>query len=127
MALLPWGHLSGRVTDERTGAGIPKAWVTLYRCDQAGWLRVTALITDADGRYAFAGLDLGAYRIEFVHPRGWYRSEAYPHAPTLEQGADVTFTVGQDTPEINAALTPTGDAPPPEKRSVYLPLVVQME
>lgn len=124
IALSPWGVLSGRVTDERTGGGIPRAWVTLYRGHGAAWARAYAGMTDESAAYVFRGLTQGAYRIEFSHPWEWYVAETYPDTPSLGAGADVVFTPGQDTPNIDAALAPTGNAPI-ELNAVYLPVIVR--
>lgn len=124
IALTPWGALSGRVTDEATGAGLSRAWVTLYRADEKGWVRVSAVVTDAEGQYTFARLDGGAYRIEFSHPQDWYRTETYPDAPSVVEGADVVFTPGQDTPNIDAALAST-DVPHGAERLLYLPALMR--
>jgi 5-hydroxyisourate hydrolase-like protein (transthyretin family) len=122
-ALSPWGKVTGRVIDERTGAGILWAWVTAYRAEGPGWERVRATVTDADGRYTFGDLYSGAFRIEFTDPRGRYRAEAYSDAASLQAGADVIFTPGQDTPNIDAALAPTGEGLTGSR--IFLPLLTR--
>lgn len=120
-ALSPWGAIVGRVTDEATGEGIPRAWVTLYRADGDAWARVKAVVTAGDGMYSLGGLDAGAYRLEFSDPRGAYRPEVYGDARSLAEGQDVTFAPGADT-VADAALERVGEGEP--GREVWLPLVV---
>ena len=117
--LVPWGKLKGRVTDEATGQPVPQAWVKLYRRGAGPWAMATAAATAADGTYAFYGLDSGTYRIEFAHPQGWYRSEAYPDAPNVAAGGDIAFVREVDT-EVDAAL-----ARQAARLKVYVPLVAR--
>jgi 5-hydroxyisourate hydrolase-like protein (transthyretin family) len=115
----PWGVLKGRVTDEATGQPVAKAWVKLYRPVRDHWSLGTATVTGDDGSYAFYGLDSGTYRLEFAHPQGWYRSEAYPDAPNVAAGGDIAFVLEGDT-EVDAALARQAAGV-----KVYVPLVAR--
>ena len=88
------GSISGRVTDEETGLGLPMAHVLAYDstfCAGDAW-------TDTAGYYLIQNLMAGQY-IVGVHKDG-YEDEIYPESVTVEEG--------QNTPNINFALTPTG-------------------
>lgn len=115
----PWGVLKGRVTDEATGQPVAKAWVKLYRPVRDHWSLGTATVTGDDGSYAFYGLDSGTYRLEFAHPQGGYRSEAYPDAPNVAAGGDIAFVLEGDT-EVDAALARQAAGV-----KVYVPLVAR--
>jgi 5-hydroxyisourate hydrolase-like protein (transthyretin family) len=120
--LTPWGNLLGRVTDERTGRPLAGIWVKLYiRGAADSWYAAHGATTDANGNYAIAPHGQ-TYRIEFADPREVYHGQAYPDTPTIQEGVDVVFTPGQDTPNIDAALAPTGNAPAPG-RVIYLPVI----
>lgn len=124
-AMTPWGALSGRVTDERTGQPLRAIGVNLYYGGEGNtWFHASSTRTAQDGTYAFKGLYERAYRLEFYDLTGAYRSEAYPDAPTVTQGADVVFTPGRDTSGIDAALAPLGSAPTTPARE-YLPMMVR--
>ncbi len=89
------GSISGRVTDEETGVGLPMAhvWAHDTSAQYAGdtW-------TDTAGYYLMQNLAAGQYVVG-VHKDG-YEDEIYPELVVVEEG--------QTTPDIDFALTPLG-------------------
>lgn len=88
------GAISGRVTDEETGLPLPMAHVLAYdstHCEGDAW-------TDTAGYYLIQSLVAGQY-IVGVHKEG-YEDEVYPESVTVEEG--------QNTPDIDFALTQVG-------------------
>ena len=91
------GSISGRVTDAETSLPIPMAHVwahsdTVHCCGGEAW-------SDTAGYYLIQNLYAGQY-IVGVHKNG-YRDEVYPES--------VTVVEGQNTPNIDFALTPMGE------------------
>jgi hypothetical protein len=91
------GSISGRVTDEVTGLPLPMAHVRAYGdsghpCGGEAW-------TDTAGYYLIPNLMAEQY-IVGTHKDG-YEDEIYPESVTVEEG--------QNTPDINFALTPIGE------------------
>jgi protocatechuate 3,4-dioxygenase beta subunit len=100
-ALTPWGgtgSISGRVTDEETGLPIPMAHVWTYGdsghpcCGGETW-------TDTAGYYLIQNLAPRQYTVG-VHKCG-YQASVYPESVTVYEG--------QNTPNIDFALTPIGE------------------
>jgi hypothetical protein len=88
------GSISGRVTDETTGLPLPMAHVLAYDstfCAGDAW-------TDTAGYYLMQNLVAGQYMVA-VHKTG-YVDEVYPESVIVEEG--------QNTPDIDFALTPVG-------------------
>jgi len=88
------GSISGQVTDEETGLPLPMAHVLAYdstHCVGHAW-------TDTAGLYLIQNLAAGQY-IVGVHKDG-YEDEVYPESVIVEEG--------QNTPDIDFALTPLG-------------------
>ncbi len=93
-AITGTGSISGEVTDEETGLPLPMAHVLAYDstfCAGDAW-------TDTAGYYLIENLVAGQYEIG-VHKDG-YEDEVYPESVTVEEG--------QNTPDIDFALTPLG-------------------
>ena len=86
------GSISGRVTDEVTGFPIAGAVIMLSGMSQNHWY------TDSAGHYTCDNVPAGVYLVG-AHVMG-YDPETYPDS--------VVVTEGQNTPNINFALTPTG-------------------
>ncbi len=95
LAFAQFGSISGIVTDEVTGFPIPSAHVWAYDSSTHGGGEAWA---DTDGYYLIHNLVAGQY-IVGVHKDG-YEDEVYPRL--------VTVMEGQNTPNINFALTPVG-------------------
>jgi hypothetical protein len=89
------GSISGTVTDEETGLPLPMAHVLAYDstfCVGDAW-------TDTAGYYLIQNLVASQYMVA-VHKDG-YEDEVYPESVTVEEG--------QNTPDIDFALTPLGE------------------
>ncbi len=95
LAFAQSGSISGIVTDEVTGFPIPSAHVWAYDSSAHGGGEAWA---DTDGYYLIHNLVAGQY-IVGVHKDG-YENEIYPELVTVEEG--------QNTPDIDFALTPVG-------------------
>lgn len=89
------GSISGRVTDEETGLGLPMAHVWAH--DSVGHSGGDAW-SDTAGYYLIQNLAAGQYLVG-VHKDG-YENEVYPELVPVEEG--------QNTPDIDFALTPLG-------------------
>lgn len=92
------GSISGRVTDSETGLPIPMAHV-LAHADSGYHCWGGEAWTDTAGYYLIQNLAAGQY-IVGVHKSG-YLDEVYPEL--------VTVLEGQNTPNIDFALTPMGE------------------
>jgi len=97
LTLAQFGSISGRVTDEVTGEPIIGAHVIADRLDSMYHCHGEAR-TDTGGYYAIEHLHPGSYQVG-ASAVG-YVAETYP--------APVTVISGQNTPDINFALTPGG-------------------
>jgi protocatechuate 3,4-dioxygenase beta subunit len=91
------GSISGRVTDETTGIPLPMAHIWAYGgscppCGAEAW-------SDTAGYYLIQHLTAAQYVVK-VHKDG-YVDEVYPDS--------VTVVEGQNTPNIDFALTPMGE------------------
>jgi uncharacterized repeat protein (TIGR01451 family) len=94
--------LSGHVTDA-SGRPLADAWATLYLTGPT-YLRSTR--TDVLGRYRFDDLVTNTYYVKFE--RRHYVSEYYDDAPDFSSAQGISFTVGSDVENIDAALTRYG-------------------
>ncbi len=91
-----YGSISGWVTDEQTALPLPMAHVWAYdsvaRFGEDSW-------TDTAGYYLIQNLTAGQYAVG-AHKSG-YEIGFYPELVAVEEG--------QNTPDIDFALTPTGE------------------
>lgn len=99
------GSLSGRVTDALTGLGV-EGWVELYDAD-GGFAGVGA--TDAAGRYAFAPLAPGGYRVKTESLASAHLDELYDDIPCaafcdVTSGTIVSVTAGASTAGVDFVL-----------------------
>lgn len=96
--------LTGRVTDQVTGAPLPG--VTVYIYTEAGGYgtAIPVTTTDADGGYTFYSLDVRSYTLNFVSSD--HRSEWW--GGNTEQSNAATFPVGlgEAVTGIDASLLP---------------------
>jgi hypothetical protein len=101
------GAISGRVTNASGTTGIANVEVQI-RDLNGYWYPGTN--TDSDGYYTLRGLPGGNYKIEFrTHwLPGDYVGEWYNDQNSFENANPVTVTVGQTTPNIDAALADGG-------------------
>ena len=90
-----YGSISGQVIDEETGFPISMAHLTAIGLDN--WCFAEAW-SDTDGYYIFHHLCPGFYQVN-VNAQG-YIPETYPDS--------VSVVAGQNTPDIDFALTPVG-------------------
>ncbi|NIM97538.1 MAG: hypothetical protein GTO24_05470, partial [candidate division Zixibacteria bacterium] len=88
-----FGSISGRVTDEETGIGLPMAHVWAH--GHGGTPGGGDTWSDTAGYYLIQSLAAGQYTVG-VHKDG-YEDEVYPELVTVEEG--------QNTPDIDFALT----------------------
>jgi hypothetical protein len=86
--------ISGRVTDAKSGAGIPGARLQLFKTRTAKPIESTAGL---DGTYRFDSLTPGIYDLAAADNPGYLR----PLLPMT-----VSLTSGQDTTDINLTLEP---------------------
>ncbi len=98
------GTISGLVTNERTGAAINRAAVTLYRKNGANWKKEITVRTASNGTYIFTNRRPGIFRIEFKATR--YKTEYFNNAKTLKRATNIPLAVGSVVNNINAQLTP---------------------
>lgn len=108
------GSIQGRVTASN-GAPISAATVTAYRYGvgndgQSGWLAVSNVNTEGDGRYTLVALPPATYRVGFlvygqsVH----YVPAFFTNAATLSDATDIALAAGQQVTGIDAALDIAG-------------------
>lgn len=91
--LLEAGSISGHVTNASDQSAVGGATVTAFD----GTDEVTSTTTDQDGAYMLLGLHTASYRVH-VEATGFVAADVN----------DVAVTAGQDTPNVDVALTPTG-------------------
>jgi hypothetical protein len=80
-------HLSGVSIELRDGSG----------------LLLQSAVSDSFGRYRFAGLDLGAYRVSVVLPDGWRVATPLP--------ANLVMSRGQIVTGVDVGITPSPSSP----------------
>jgi len=117
----PESSISGQVT--RGGTGVPRAYVVAY---QAG-TPLVGVLADGSGNYRIRRLTAGDYLVRVqpysnsasVTQSAFYRNPSnvdvnflsvfYPNSATEAAAATVTVTAGLDTPNVNFAVTSTGN------------------
>ena len=113
-ALAVGGSISGTVTGEDTGAGLPDICVNVYDYDTS-WHWMGSGYTDSSGKYSVGRLPSGEYKVEFWDCSSrdpGYPSEWYDDKPDFDRADLVHVTVGSVTTGINAALGVHNDAAP---------------
>jgi hypothetical protein len=107
-SLAPAGYISGAISDQN-GDPWPVQGVSAYRFDGTDWVFVNGegFIYSNEPDYLLGGLPAGSYRLRFsggpiFNPSQYV--EYYDDVQVIENGTDVTVTVGQVTPNINALL-----------------------
>lgn len=101
------GTISGSVvTDDANAWPVSSLRVSAYRLVGGTWQQEASVFEPSSGTYEITGLTPGSYRIEIVNQSGYYKSEWYADAPTLETATDLAVTDG-GTVTANAALTPS--------------------
>lgn len=103
-ALVLGGSISGRVTAQSGGAGIPGASVYVR---PVGGTSVNYGLTDSNGNYRVRGVAAGNYTVE-VSPDGNYLSEFYNDKASQAEGDAVVVSAGSETANINMVLATGG-------------------
>jgi len=98
------GIVSGRVIDE-SGNGIKDIEVDIFNLSHSN---VAASLTDSEGYYSVGGIPGGDYKIFFSGYHQNYVPEYYNDKTTVDTADQVTVTVGQTTPGIDAQLAQGG-------------------
>jgi protocatechuate 3,4-dioxygenase beta subunit len=96
------GSISGTVADQE-GAPLPNIHVSLHN----NLFGATVVATDAQGRYRFGALGVGAYRLSFRDPQGAYAFQYYSEEGSMNKPTDV-LVAGHEVTGIDAALEPGG-------------------
>lgn len=99
------GTATGTVTD--SGSGDPLGDVAVFAIDLTGTV-VGVAHTNPDGTYTVIGLPPGNLRLRYIDLTGTHASEYYDNSPGYDTATQITSTAGTTTPNVNAALTPTG-------------------
>lgn len=100
--LVQTNTVSGAITDAVHATPISNIRVTLVDAEGAG---ITQTTTDAQGRYRFANIRPGAYRLSFGDPSGNYAAQYWEGGATLDAATAITLDGGIDA-VANAALDP---------------------
>lgn len=103
-ALIRGGSISGRVTEQATGAGIGSASVTAY--DAVSWQCLAWSSTDASGNYRFTGLPTGSYKIYVSatgFPATWLGGRGDQNSAVA-----IAVTAPDVATGVNVALRPGG-------------------
>jgi uncharacterized repeat protein (TIGR02543 family) len=102
------GSISGTITDELTGA--PLEGMCVDGRDPTTGQSASYAQTGPGGIYTLGGLRTGNYIVSFsgCSPESAYFQEFYNDRPDEFSADLVPVTVGEDTREIDAALTPGG-------------------
>ncbi|MCU0286523.1 MAG: carboxypeptidase regulatory-like domain-containing protein, partial [Acidobacteria bacterium] len=98
------GIVSGQITDE-SGNGIENIHVYI---NDLGYSVVAYASTDSQGNYSVGGIPTGDYKIFFRGYQQNYVPEWYNDKATFDTADQVSVTVGQTTPDIDAQLVQGG-------------------
>ena len=103
------GQITGRVTDQVTGAPLPQLSINLYDASGSG---VGYAYTDGSGHYRSSGLPAGAYYARTSNSFGYidelYNGIACPWACTVTSGTPIAVTSGGTATGIDFALNRGG-------------------
>jgi protocatechuate 3,4-dioxygenase beta subunit len=115
-ALAAGAEISGRVTDDATGAAISGAWVYAYvstATTESGRFggSIASARTNARGDYSFTGLTAGRYTLQFSggsgHGSAGYLREWWGNKPSRSGATAFALKAGNSMTEADAALVPT--------------------
>jgi len=107
VAMVKGGSISGTVTDQDTGVGIPNVYVYAY--NQATGNSVGYGSTDNAGVYTVSGLPAGSYKLSFDTQNGSnYLSQWYSNKTDLASATAVTVTSANTTSGVSVALAKGG-------------------
>jgi hypothetical protein len=112
------GSIAGRVLGGPEGAALADAQVRLHRFEPStgNWQQVLTTPTDALGRYRFAGLAAGRYRvcadstagIGAENPVAMYLPRCWRAAPTLDSADDIALDAGSVVTRVAIRLSARG-------------------
>ena len=100
------GTIAGHVIDDAHGWDMGYLRVTAYVDTGSGWEFAATVYEPSSGDYQLTGLAPGTYRVRIQNQPGYFRSEWYADAASLETASDVTVTA-DGTTTVNAALAPS--------------------
>jgi hypothetical protein len=103
-ALVAGGSISGTVTT-MSGTPLPYIDIDIYDSD---WDRVGWDNTDTDGNYSIGKLATGSYYVKAWDPNGGHIGEYYNDMTEQSEANSVSVTQGEETSNINFALSPAG-------------------
>ena len=101
LALSFGGSISGRVTRDLDGAGIPGVRMDLY--DSSWTLLNVTTVTNSSGYYTLGGILVGSYYVKTVNQMG-YQDEYFDNSVTAGGATPVSVAVFTDTPNIDFSL-----------------------
>lgn len=106
--------ISGTISGDATPLNGAYVWLAAWNDSGQYWMwaeqTTSANDASADGRYTFAGLQAGTYRLMVEDPDGSWASECYSDKPPIPYAAD-DITVGGEAPTdavIDVDLAPAG-------------------
>lgn len=97
-ALAEAGRISGRVTNERTGRGLPNTTARVTRLG-GGFLRFAG--TDETGHYEANGLPAGQYQVRVIALGQWWDDQS-----SAEMADTIDVSAGETVPNIDFSGTP---------------------
>ncbi|GAA4715506.1 carboxypeptidase regulatory-like domain-containing protein [Nocardioides conyzicola] len=109
-AQLALGGVVDGVVTAPDGHALPDIEVRAYRWDQAGgtWEWAYYTYTDDNGFYDMSGLPDGSYRLGFSNEDGYYATEYWDNATTLDDATTIAVTAGNPRHGRNAQLSEFG-------------------
>jgi len=108
------GGLTGRVTEDGSGAPVTGAWA-LVLAAATGRLEATAR-TGADGSFTLEGVPAGDHRVVFADPTGGHLPEFFDDAPGPTGAATVHLAAGES---VDLAVS-LGPAPTPARTAAVI-------
>ena len=103
------GSIAG-VVKTADGEPVANVQIFLYRKTPYSsdyWNLLRSVVTQADGKYRFAILPVGNYRIGAIDSSSKYAALFYPTAATIYKGTDINIA-GNQVNDINLTLYPGG-------------------
>ncbi len=114
-ALRDYGHITGMVTDESSGAPLADVRVCSYSYQvslESHWRAGRCALTNAGGVYDIGGLTADDYRLGFFDSTGNYGFKYYQNSPDINGALNLSVSDDSTLSEIDAALTGVVPAPP---------------
>jgi 5-hydroxyisourate hydrolase-like protein (transthyretin family) len=111
-ALRDYGHITGSVTDESSGAPLADVRVCSYSYEVSHWRAGKCAFTDANGVYDIGGLTAADYRLGFFDSTGNYRFEYYNNSPDINSAVNLSVADDATLSGINGALSGQVPSPP---------------